>query len=125
MGEEIELAHRFGEDLRTEPLRLAAAAVHELSTDDPLEEAREVLDVDSGSELAAGGEVVGYPSLEEDRLELGAGGVDCGGVGGGAAVNDAKVGLYGLKVVHGGSGSDGGGERSCGRGGGGEADEVL
>ncbi|KAI6671634.1 hypothetical protein NL676_006519 [Syzygium grande] len=75
-----------------------------------------------------GGDVVGHPPLEQDRLELGAGGVDGGGVGRGAAADDADAGLRGLEVVHGGGagggGGGGGGERGGG-GGGGEADEAA
>jgi len=89
-------------DLSTESLRLLPAAVHEFAAEDALGEAREVLNVGCGGELAAGGDVVGHPAFEEDRLQLSAGGVHGGGVGGGTASDDAEFGLMDLNVTHGG-----------------------
>ena len=100
-GGEIDLGDGLGVDLGAEAEGLAPAAVHELAAEDAVGEAGEVLDVSGGGELAAGGDVVGHPALEEDRLQLCTGGVDGGGMGGGAASDDAEFGLVDLNVTHG------------------------
>ncbi|PON82760.1 hypothetical protein TorRG33x02_215360 [Trema orientale] len=115
-GGEIDARDGLGEDLGAEAEGLAPAAVHELDAKDALWETGEILDVGGGGELAAGGDVVGHPALEEDGLEFGTSGVDGCGVGGGATPDDANLSLEGLEAVHGGRGL-GGGERRSGGGG--------
>ena len=66
-----------------EPLRLRLEQLHQLGPFDPLGEARVVLDVGRDHELAARDRERldgGAAALEHDRLEVGAGGVDRGGV---------------------------------------------
>jgi hypothetical protein len=46
-----------------------------------------------GRQLAARRDAVGQEPLKEDGVQLGAGGVDGGGVGRGAAADDAHLGL--------------------------------
>lgn len=74
-GGEIDLGDGLGEDLSAEPDGLAPAAVHELYAEDSVWKPREVLDVGGGGELAAGSNIIGHPSLEENRLQLRSGGV--------------------------------------------------
>lgn len=63
--------------------------VRDLAAHDPLGEPREVLDVRRRRQLPARGDAVGEPSLEQDRLELGARGVDRRRVGRGPGADDA------------------------------------
>lgn len=53
-----------------------------------------VLDVVGGGQLAAGGDAEGEEALVQDWAQVGARGVDCGGVGGGAGAD------YGERSVH-------------------------
>jgi hypothetical protein len=85
---EVHRLHRLGVDDGAEAHRLRAEAVGQLGAHDALGEAREVLHVRGGGELATGRHPSGHEALEQHRLELGAGAVDRGGVGGGAAAND-------------------------------------
>jgi hypothetical protein len=94
---EVDLHDRLGVDDRAEALRLRAHARDELGAVDALGEPGEVLDVGGGRELAAGRDAAGHEALEQDRPEVGARGVDRGGVGGGAAPDDDDV------VGHGGA----------------------
>lgn len=102
---EIDTRDRLGEDLSAEAEGLAAEAVGEFASEDAFGETGEVFDVGGSGELAAGGDVVGHPALEEDRLQLGPSRVYGSGVGGGAASDDAELGLESLEfgaVFHGG-----------------------
>ena len=73
--------------------------VHELAPKDAFRETREILDVDGGGELAAGGDVVGHPTLEEDGLELGTRGVYSHDVGSMTTSDDTYLGLEVLELV--------------------------
>jgi hypothetical protein len=85
---QIDPGDGLGVDHGAEARRLGAEPVGQLGATDALGEAGEVLDVGGGGELTAGGDAPGHPALEQDRLEVGAGGVDRGGVSGGAAADD-------------------------------------
>lgn len=91
MRREINFTDCFGEDLSSETKRLATTAIHELNTKNAIREAREILHIGGSGELATWGDVVGHPAFEEDGFEFGTGSVDGGGVGGGAASDDAYL----------------------------------
>ena len=101
-GREIDLGNSLSEDIGAEADGLGAAAIHEFNTVNTVRKSGEVLNVGGGGELAAGSDVVGHPAFEEDGTELGAGGVDGGGVGSGTTADDAETGVEGFEVVHGG-----------------------
>lgn len=88
---EIDLINSLRKYLRAESERLAPKAFHELVSKDSVGETGEVLDVWGGSELSPGGYIIGHPSLEEDRIQLGPGGVYGCCVGRGAAADDAEA----------------------------------
>ena len=68
---EIDAGHVDREDLRAEPGGLLLHLVHQLRPQDPVGEARIVLDVGGQHQLAAG-----LHALEHQRLEVGPGGVE-------------------------------------------------
>jgi hypothetical protein len=74
------------EDLRLEALGVLEEAVHQLGTLHAHGVGWPVVDVGGGHELAA----LGEPG-DEDRLQVGAGGVDRGGVARGARAEDEKA----------------------------------
>ena len=120
-GAQVDLANGLADDLGAAGLALCAHLVHKGGTLD-LGEAGEVLDLVGGGELAAGGDAEGEETLVHDGLEVGAGGIDGGGVAGGARADDDDLavhfaslledcgGLRGLGLVEG-SGGGGGSER--------------
>ncbi|KAK8587407.1 hypothetical protein V6N12_021901 [Hibiscus sabdariffa] len=74
-----------------EPKRLVVALVHKPRAHDAVREPREVLDIGCCCQLAAGGNIVSHPSLEQNRLEFTTGGVVGGRVGSGAAVGEESL----------------------------------
>ena len=88
------LADLLGADLGAEAGGLLPEAHHELGAHDALGEAGEVLDLGGEHELATG-LVAGRRrlALEQQRLEVGAGGVDRGGQAGGARADDDDLAL--------------------------------
>ena len=68
-----------------ESLRLLAKLVHELGSEDPVGEARVVLDIGGDHQLAAG-----RRTLEDEGLQVGAGRVESGGEPGRAGSDDDK-----------------------------------
>lgn len=119
---EVDLADGLGDDLGAAGLALRAHLVHERRALDHLE-AGEVLDLVGGGELAAGGDSQGEETLVHDGLEVGAGGVDGGGVASGAGADDDDLGVHVASLVEdlGGGrdeGGGGGGVVESGRGGG-------
>ena len=83
---ELDLGRVVGDEAGAEALGLGAELVHHLRPHDALRVAGVVLDVGGVLELAAPLE-----ALDDERLELGAGGVERGGVAGGAAADDDQV----------------------------------
>ncbi|KAK8687589.1 hypothetical protein V6N13_086394 [Hibiscus sabdariffa] len=78
-------------DGSAEPKRLVVALVHKPRAHDAVREPREVLDIGCCCQLAAGGNIVSHPSLEQNRLEFTTGGVVGGRVGSGAAVGEESL----------------------------------
>jgi hypothetical protein len=76
-----------------EALRLRTHLVHELRATDAFWEARIVLHICGGGQLAAGSCPVGEHAFIEDGLELGARKVDGSGVGGGAGADNGDFGV--------------------------------
>ena len=121
-GAEVDFANGLAHDLGAAGLALRAHLVHERRALD-LGEAREVLDLVGGGQLAARGDAQGQEALVHDGLEVGARGVDGGGVAGGAGADDYDLavhfaglledcgGLRGLGLVEGGCGGGGSSER--------------
>src|SRR5690606_17531904 len=72
--------------LGTEPLSLLAHVVHELGAEDPVREAGVVLHLGGGHERAAV-----LHTLEDERTQLGAGGVQGRGVTGRPGADDDQV----------------------------------
>ena len=70
---EVDLVDVGGDELGAEALGLLAELRHEIGTDDAVGEARVVLDVGRQHELAAG-----LDALDDERLQVGARGVDRG-----------------------------------------------
>ena len=83
---ELDPGRVVGDEAGAEALGLVAELLHQLRAHDPLGEARVVLDVGRVLELAAPLE-----ALDHERLELGAGGVERGGVAGAGAADDDQV----------------------------------
>ena len=73
---EVDRGDVVGDQLGAEALGLLAQVVHQLRAHDAVGEAGEVLDLGGVHQRAAGGD----RALEDQRLEVGAGGVDRGGV---------------------------------------------
>ena len=94
VGGQVHLGHVFGHQLRAEPLGLLAHGVHQVRALDPAGEAGEVLHVGGVHERAASGN----RALENERLELGTGGIQRGRVPGGTRSDDDDVvnGAHGL-----------------------------
>ena len=84
---EVDLDHVVGDDLGAEALGLRAHLVHQGRAHDAVAEAGEVLDLGGVHQRAAGG----HRTLEDQRLQAGAGGVDRGGVARGAGADDDHV----------------------------------
>ena len=84
---EVDRLDVVGDDLGAEPLGLGAHVLHELGAHDAVAEAGEVLDLGGVHQRATGGD----GALEEQRLEVGAGGVDGGGVAGRAGADDDQT----------------------------------
>ena len=83
---ELDAGGVVGDEPGAEALGLGAELVHHLRPHDPLGVARVVLDVGGVLELAAPLE-----ALDHERLEVGARGVERGGVAGGPAADDDQV----------------------------------
>ena len=90
---EIDSKDGLSEDLGAEVEGLVPATIHALVPKDAFWETRKILDVVGCGELAAGVDVFGHPTLEEDGLELDTRGVYSHGVGG----ELAKEGQFGWK----------------------------
>ena len=75
----IDVGHVALDDLRTEPLGLRAHLGHQLGTHDAVAESGKVLNHRGQHELTAGLE-----AFDEQRLKIGAGGVESGGQARGA-----------------------------------------
>ena len=71
---EVDLVDVGGDELGAEALGLLAELRHELGAEDPVGEAGVVLDVGGEHQLAAGAD-----ALDDERVQVGAGGVDRGG----------------------------------------------
>ena len=117
-GAQVDLANGLADDLGAAGLALCAHLVHKGGTLD-LGEAGEVLDLVGGGELAAGGDAEGEEALVHDGLEVGARGVDGGGVAGGAGADDDELGVHGAGLLLEGGGCRGGEVGGEGGGGGG------
>ena len=91
---ELDPVDVVGDEARPEALGLGAKLGHHLRPHDPLGVARVVLDVGRVLQLAAPLE-----ALEDERLEVGAGRVERGGVAGRAAADDDHV-LDLLRLCH-------------------------
>ena len=91
---ELDPVDVIGDEAGAEALRLGAELVHHLRPHDPLGVARVVLDVGRVLQLTAPLE-----ALEDERLEVGARGVEGGGVAGRPAADDDHV-LDLLLVCH-------------------------
>lgn len=85
---EVKVGDGLANDLGAEALGLLAHVVHELATHDSLGEAREVLDIGGGGQLATGSRAVGHETFVQSGLEVCAGQVDGSRVGGGAGADD-------------------------------------
>ena len=84
-GRQVDPGHLLGADLGAEARGLLAEAHHQLGAHDPLGEAGEVLDLGGEHQLAAGLVAGGRRlALDDQRGEVGPGGVDGGGEAGGA-----------------------------------------
>ena len=94
VGLQVHLGHVLGKEHGAEPLRLLAHGVHQVRALDPAGEAGEVLHLGGVHERAASGD----RALENQRLELGTGGVQRGRVPGGTRSDDDDVvnGAHGL-----------------------------
>src|SRR5699024_6981544 len=110
LAAQVHLLDVLHAQVGAETLRLVAHFVHQLWALDALGEAREVLHLGGLHQQAA--EV---HALEDDRLKLGAGGVDRGGVAGWPGAHDDHVVDLLRRVV--GTAGAGGGIGSIGRGG--------
>ena len=86
VGRELDLGDVVGLEPRAETLGLIAEALHELGAHDALRKAGEVLDVGRLLEQSAPGE-----ALDNQRLEVGAGRVEGGGVAGRPAAHDDHI----------------------------------
>ena len=95
---EVDRGDVVGDQLGAEALGLGAHVVHELGTHDPVAEAGEVLDLGGVHQRAARGD----RSLEHQRGEVGARGVDGGGVARRSGADDDHVADVALVVGHGG-----------------------
>jgi hypothetical protein len=95
---QVDLRDRLGEDAGAKARRLRPQALAQLGPLDPFREAREVLDVGGGRQLAAGGDPSGEEALEEDRGQVGAGRVDRGGVRRGSGPDDDDVLGHGSRI---------------------------
>ena len=97
--------HVVGDDLGAEPLGLGAHVLHQVRAHDAVAEAGEVLDLGGVHQRPAGGD----RTLEDQRLEVGARGVDRGRPAGRAGADDDDVadvrghGTHPLVVVAGGN----------------------
>ena len=83
---EVDLVDVGGDELGAEALGLLAELRHEVGTDDAVGEARVVLDVGGQHQLAAG-----LQTLDDERLQVGPGGVDGGREAGRARPDDDDV----------------------------------
>ncbi len=90
VGGEIHPRHLGVHDLGAEALGLGAEHLHQLGAEDRVHEARIVLDLGGDGELAAG-----LVAAEQQRLEVGAGRVDRGGVPGRAGPDDDDLTKFG------------------------------
>ena len=81
---ELHLDNVVGDDLRAEALGLGAHVVHQIRALDAFWEPGKVLHLGGVHQRAAGGD----GALEDQRLEVGPGGVDGGGVAGRSAADD-------------------------------------
>jgi len=115
---QVDLAHGLADDLGAAALALGAHLVHERRALD-VGEAGEVLDLVGGGELAAGGDAEGEEALVHDGLEVGARGVDGGGVAGGAGADDDELGVHAARLLLESGGRCGGDVVGDGGGGGG------
>ncbi|KAH7513654.1 hypothetical protein FEM48_Zijuj11G0003800 [Ziziphus jujuba var. spinosa] len=68
---EIDVQIGFNENLSAESERLVMERVCDFDAEESFEKTREVLDIESGVELAARSDVVGHPSFKEDWFKLG------------------------------------------------------
>ena len=84
---EVDRGDVVGDQLGAEALGLLAQVVHEVRAHDAVGEAGEVLDVGGVHQRATGG----HRALEHERREVGARGVDRGGVTGRARADDDHV----------------------------------
>src|SRR6266511_69143 len=80
---EVDARHLARVEPRAEPLRLLLHPLHQLGAEDRLDEAGVVLDLARDGELPAR-----LQPLHEERVQVGAGGVERGGVAGRAAPDD-------------------------------------
>jgi hypothetical protein len=90
---EVDLGDVVGDELGAEALGLGAEFLHELGAHDPVREAGVVLDVTGDHELAAEGE-----PLDDERFQVGPGGVERSRVSGGAAADDDHSAGFGIHV---------------------------
>ena len=77
-------------ELGVEPLGMRMEALHELRPLDSRRVGGPVVDVGRGHQLPALGD-----AGDQDRLQVGSGGVDRGGVAGGAGAQDQEPGMFG------------------------------
>jgi hypothetical protein len=92
LARELDVGGLIGDEARSEALRLIAELLHQLRAHDALGEAGVVLDVRRLLEQAAPEE-----ALDDERVEVGARGVQRGGIAGRPAPDDDDV----LDVRHG------------------------
>ena len=82
-------------DLGVEAFRMFLKALHQLRALYAHRVSRPVIDIGRGHELAA----LRYAS-DEDRLEVGASGVNCCAIAGGAGTKDEKAGVFASHSVY-------------------------
>jgi hypothetical protein len=99
---EIDAGDLLGDDLGPEPQGLLAHAVHQLGPHDALRKTGEVLDLGGEHQLSAGLVArAGRFTLDEQRGQVGPGGVDGGGEAGRARTDDDDVSYFWANVGHG------------------------
>lgn len=91
---EVDAGDVVGDELGAEAVGLLAQVVHQVGAGNAVGEAGEVLHLGGGHQCTAG-----LAALNEQRCEVGAGGVEGGGVSGGSGTDDcqaARIGQEGL-----------------------------